>query len=256
MDKKEVFYRILDKVFLGKGIVRTINGFRIVFPTRYYKYYESNYEKASFAFVKSKVKPGDVVLDIGGHIGLYAVVFGKLVQPTGKVYSFEPTPDTNKILQKSVVLNKLQKVISVQGEAISKERGETVFYISENNADNSNSLVNYKAPNSKSGIKVPLISIDEFSAGLKKKINFIKIDVEGVELDAVIGARETMLRDRPVCILALHPHQVKSKGDTLEQIWDVVTSYRYEVQYNGKKIDKAFFCAQTDLFDVWLQPLS
>jgi len=78
--------------------------------------------------------------------------------------------------------------------------------------------------------------------------------VEGVELDAVIGARETMQKDRPLAILALHPTQVKSKGDSLEQIWDVVTGYNYEVLHNGLKIDKGFFCRQQNLFDVWLQP--
>lgn len=253
---KEFCYTLLDTALLGKGIRRTINGVSIVFPTRYYKYYESDYEKEGFAFIKSYVKPGNTVLDIGGHIGLYAVAFGKLVGSSGKVFSFEPTPVTNKILRKTVALNGLEQIVSIQNEAISKEEGETVFYISDQNADNSNSLVNYDKLSSVHGVKVPLLSIDKFTERLNIRVDFIKIDVEGVELDAVIGARETLLRDRPLCILALHPNQIKSKGDSLEEIWDVVTGYRYELLYNGKKIDKQFFCTQTTLFDVWLQPVS
>jgi FkbM family methyltransferase len=253
---KDFCYSLLDKVLLGRGIKRTVNGFKIVFPTRYYKYYEPDYEKDSFTFIKSTIKSGQTVLDIGGHIGLYAVAFGKLVGPSGKVFSFEPTPITNNILRKTVALNGLESTVTVQNEAISKEEGETVFFISNQNADNSNSLVKYETPKSVHGVKVPLLSIDKFAEKLNRKIDFIKIDVEGVELDAVIGAKETLLRDHPLCILALHPYQIKSKGDSLEQIWDVVTGYNYELLYNGKKIDKDFFCKQTELFDVWLQPLS
>lgn len=252
---KEFCYSLLDAATFGKGITRTINGFDIKMPTRYYKYYESDYEKESFAFVREKVKPGDTVLDIGGHIGLYAVTFGKLVQPSGKVYSFEPTPVTNQLLQKTVTINHLQQVVSVQKEAVSKEEGETVFYISNDLADNSNSLVNYDKPKSVKGVKVPLVSIDSFRNRINHKIDFIKIDVEGAELDAVKGARETLLNDRPTCILALHPHQIKSKGDSLDEIWDVVIGYKYEVSFQGKKIDKNFFSTQKDLFDVWLLPL-
>src|SRR5215203_634444 len=251
---KAFYYALLEIFTLGKGIKRTINNTPITFPTRYYKYYEDGYEKENFQFITDNVKPGDIILDIGGHIGLYAVAFGKMVQPLGKVYSFEPTPQTNKILRKSVELNKLQNTVTVQNEAISKEKGETTFYISDLLMDNSNSLVNFSKPRSVHGIKVPLISIDDFSKTLSRKVDFLKIDVEGAELDAVIGARETMQKDGPLAILALHPTQIKSKGDSLEQIWDVVTGYNYEVLHNGKKIDKDFFCRQQNLFDVWLQP--
>jgi FkbM family methyltransferase len=252
---KEFCYSLLDAALLGKGIRRNINGVGIKLPTRYYKYYEADYEKESFAFIREKVKPGNTVLDIGGHIGLYAAAFGKLVGSSGNVYSFEPTPVTNCLLQKTVAINGLQGIVSVQKEAVSKEEGETFFYVSDDLADNSNSLVNYDKPKSVKGVRVPLVSIDAFRKRIQRKIDFIKIDVEGAELDAVKGAKETLTIDRPACILALHPHQIKSKGDSLEEIWDLVTSYNYELLFQGKKIDKDFFCRQTDLFDVWLLPL-
>jgi hypothetical protein len=115
--------------------------------------------------------------------------------------------------------------------------------------------VNYNKPKSVKGVKVPLVSIDAFRKRIGHKIDFIKIDVEGAELDAVKGASETLLNDRPTCILALHPLQIKSKGDSLEEIWHVVTGYNYKVSFQGKTIYKEFFVSQKDLFDVWLLPL-
>ncbi len=253
---KSIYYSLLNLLTFGKGIKRNINNTGIIFPTRYYKYYHEGYEKESFDFIKQYIKSGSVVLDIGGHIGLYAVTFGKLVGPSGKVYSFEPTPQTNKVLRRSVELNGLQNTVIVQNEAISKEKGETTFYISDIAMDNANSLVNYDKPRSVHGIKVPLISVDEFAKTLSQKIDFLKIDVEGAELDAVVGAKETMMKDKPLAILALHPVQIKSKGDSLEQIWDAVTGYQYTPLFNGNKITKDFFCGQKDLFDVWLMPAS
>jgi FkbM family methyltransferase len=255
MNFKEGCYLILDKVLLGKGIKRTINGIQIVFPTRYYRYYEANYESKSFEFIKSQVKPGDVVFDIGGHIGLHAVTFAKLVKPKGKVYSFEPTPSTNALLQKTVELNKVEDIVSVQNEAISKNKGETVFYISDDLTDNSNSLVQYEKPKKVNGIRVPTITIDEFRHQ-KGKVNFIKIDIEGAELDALKGARQTMMNDKPLCILSLHPFQIQSKGDTLKEIWDIIESFNYSVYFDGRQMRKGEFCDSQELFDVQLTPNS
>jgi FkbM family methyltransferase len=251
---KKFYYLVLDTILLGKGLKRHVSGFPIKFPARFYKYYEKDYELESFHFIRSQVKPGDVVLDIGGHIGLYSVAFGQLVGASGKVYSFEPTPTTNSVLKKTIRLNKMEHIVSVHNDAISKTKGETLFYISEDEADNSNSLIKFRSTEEVHGVRINLISIDEFSKSIGTKINFIKIDVEGAEYDVLLGAKETMFRDRPVCILGLHPNQIKLKNDSLYAIWDVIKNYAYAVYLDGKRISEEQFCSQTSLFDVHLIP--
>jgi FkbM family methyltransferase len=253
---KDTYYSALNLLTLGRGIRRTINGVKIIFPTRYYKYYEDNYESGGFKFIEQSVKPGNLVFDIGGHIGLYAVAFGKLVGKSGRVYSFEPTPSTNRILRQTIALNNLDQTVSVQNKAVSAADGETYFYISDDLTDNSNSLVNFEKSRTVKGVKVSLTSVDSFAQQLQAKVDFIKIDTEGAELDALRGARNTMLKDRPICILALHPHQIVSKGDSLAEIWDIISSYDYEVSFNSNPIDKDWFCRQDNLFDVWLRAKS
>lgn len=252
---KSLYYGVLHIITAGKGISRNISGFRVSFPTRYYKYYEADYEKESFSFIRSKVKEGDIVLDIGGHIGLYATAFGQLVGKSGRVYSFEPTPSTRSVLSQTVSLNHLENIVSVQPEAIAKERGETTFYISDNLTDNSNSLVDFRDNQTSRGIKVPLISIDDFATTIGH-INFIKIDVEGAEYEALLGAKNTLVNHKPTCILALHPKQIQSNGNSLADIWDVVKQYGYQVLFDGAAITKEVFCSKQDLFDVHLLPVN
>jgi hypothetical protein len=54
--------------------------------------------------------------------------------------------------------------------------------------------------------------------------------------------------------LGLHPWQIKAVGNSLEQIWDIVTQYQLKVQFAGKPVTKEWFCSQVELFDVELTP--
>jgi len=55
-------------------------------------------------------------------------------------------------------------------------------------------------------------------------------------------------------IIGLHPAFIKTKGDSLKEIWDMIKQYRYDVMYEGSKMSEADFISQTDLFDVRLVP--
>ena len=111
---KEAAYKILDAVTPGRGVVRNIGGERIRFPAKWSRYYEAGYEPETFRFFRDNLKPGDAVLDIGGHIGLFAVVTARLVGPDGRVFSFEPTPFTRNVLEEVVDLNNYTDRVEVR----------------------------------------------------------------------------------------------------------------------------------------------
>ncbi len=96
---KSVAYSALDVLTGGRGIARTIGGEMIRFPPHFSRYYESDYEPATFDFLRQNLSKGDVYLDCGGHIGLFAVVGARIVGDTGRVYSFEPTPFSRSVLE-------------------------------------------------------------------------------------------------------------------------------------------------------------
>lgn len=249
---KELGYSALNLFTLGRGIAREIGGESIRFPTRFSRYYEAEYEPETFAFFRENVKKGDAVLDIGGHIGLFAVVTARLVGNEGKVYSFEPTPFTRGVLKEVVELNGLSDVVEVRSEAVSAKSGDTVFFDTGDTISNANSLV--KTERSKTEIPIKLISVDEFVKEKGIKPDCLKIDVEGVELDVLRGARETFLTHRPVARLGLHPSFITQNGQSLDEIWAILEEYKMQVVFEGKPAEKEWFCSQPALFDVNLLP--
>lgn len=249
---RSIAYQALDAVTFGRGVRRQIGDEPIRFPARWSRYYEAKYEPETFRFFRENLRKGDTVLDIGGHIGLFAVLAARLVGSEGLVFSFEPTPFTRGVLKEIVELNECSGIVEVRGEAVSSRSGSTTFFDTGDAISNANSLV--KTERSRNGIEVTTISVDEFAKKRDLTIDCLKIDVEGAELDVLIGASETFLTQRPVARLGLHPMFIKANGQTLDEIWDVLESYKLRVEFDGNQVEKVWFCSQTDLFDVNLLP--
>ncbi|HEX3102207.1 MAG TPA: FkbM family methyltransferase, partial [Pyrinomonadaceae bacterium] len=106
----------------------------------------------------------------------------------------------------------------------------------------------------KTEIPITLVSVDEFVKERDLKINCLKIDVEGAEMDVLTGARETFLSMRPFARLGLHPQFIAQNGQSLDDIWRLLSEYKQRVIFDGGPADKDWFCSQTDLFDVNLLP--
>ena len=253
---KEFAYKVIDFFTFGRGLKKTFYGWPVRLPTRYIGYFPANYEADNFNFLQHYCKPDDIVLDIGAHIGLFAVVAAQLTGPCGKVFAFEPAPSTNALLKKTIAINKLESVIEPHNEAMGSKNGKTIFFISEGEADNSNSLVSYKEDRMLEGIEVIILTIDGFvNEKQLAKVNFIKIDVEGAEYDAIRGGIETFKHYRPYCILAIHPEPIAVKGDKLEDIYDFLLHLNYKIIYDNKEISKDVFCANKEMIDLHLIPM-
>ncbi|WP_462252898.1 FkbM family methyltransferase [Ferruginibacter sp.] len=249
----KIYYFLFDLITLKRGTTIFINGFKMRMPVRYYKYYEDGYEKDNFEFYKSQIKENDTVIDIGGHIGLNAVLFAQLASK-GKVYVFEPAPNTFKIIHETIKINNLQDRIIVNQQAVSSSKGQTSFYMADSEfADNANSLVHHRLDKKLKKIDVVQTSIDDFITDNDiTKVDFIKIDVEGAELDALKGAVNCLKNHKPKMTLGLHPTPIKQKGDSLEEIYDLLWDCKYVIKLDHKILDRKAFCTYTDLFDVQL----
>ncbi|HKZ67502.1 MAG TPA: FkbM family methyltransferase [Chitinophagaceae bacterium] len=251
---KETIYKIFDLVTSGKGIKRNISGFSLRLPSRYYKYFKQDYELNNINFLNNQVEKGMTVIDIGAHIGLLSTIIAQKVGNSGKVYSFEPTPSTFQLLQKTIAINNHKEIIIPFNKAVSDKSGTTTFYITDKAAHNSNSLANTKRENVKEyAIEVNLVSVDDFALENKlSKIDLIKIDAEGAELSVLKGAEKTIDTFKPKILLALHPPSIISFGDSLPAIWDFAVSKGYKVYYKNEEITRDFFENEKGLFDVFL----
>jgi len=253
---KELVYTIIDIITLGNGIRKHISGFGLKLPTRFFRYFERDYELNNINFINNYVTNGMTVIDVGAHIGLLSIVMAKKTGANGQVFSFEPTPSTFAILKKTIEINEVKDVVHPINKAVAEKAGKTSFYVTDIAAHNSNSLSNNERNyGNEKKIDVDLISIDELVQEKNiSKVGFIKIDAEGAEYAVLKGATNTIEKQRPKMILALHPSSIKNFGDSLEGIFDFISQKNYRVLLNNDELDKAIFCSKTDLFDVFLLP--
>ncbi len=249
---KEIAYKVLEITTGGRGVARMVDDRPIRFPARWSRYYSSEYDPATFEFLEKNLKEGDTVLDIGAHIGLFSVAMASMVGDEGRVFCFEPTPLTREVLSKVIALNGCAGNVEVRGEAVSARSGSTLFYETDVDVSNANSLV--KTEIGKKPIEVAMTSVDEFAKERGLTINCLKIDVEGAEMDVLTGARDTFLNQRPVARLGLHPQFIVQNGQSLDDIWRILAEYKLQVLFDGKPVEKEWFCSQSDLFDVNLIP--
>ena len=149
----------------------------------------------------SWLQSGQVFYDIGANVGFFAVLAARLVGPTGKVYAFEPFPQSAEAIRKNAALNGFEQIIEVWQGAVSDRSGSGKLMVQgmcntfrlEYNADGAESIT------------VPLYVIDELVAGEKiRPPDLVKIDVEGHEVQVLRGMRETVRRYRPVILCEVH----------------------------------------------------
>jgi len=251
---KEIIYQVLNFLLGGKGIKIKISGFTLKLPIRFYKYFENNYELNNINFINNYVTKGLTVIDIGAHVGLLSIILFKKVGNSGKVFSFEPTPSTFKVLQKTISINNAQSVIIPINKAVADKSGETFFYTTNQTGDNSNSLAdNKRTGRLEKKIRIEIMSIDELFVEKKlTTIDFIKIDAEGAEFAVLKGGDHVIDIFKPKILLGLHPNQIKNFGDSLEDIYDFLVAKKYKIIYKSEEISKKDFVSTTDLFDVFL----
>ncbi len=162
----------------------------------YYGYCEANLTNFLLRFLKE----GDIVLDVGAHVGFYSMLSSSLIGENGQVHSFEPTPWTYEILKKNT--KKLLNV-TLNNNAVSDTREQISFkdygpgYGAYNTAHKDGSTLNKKAKT----VYVQTLTLDSYCKEKNIKPDFIKLDAEGYEY-AILNGMKYLLEDiRPIVTL-------------------------------------------------------
>jgi FkbM family methyltransferase len=249
---RTVVYGAVDLCTGYRGVRRVISGEPIRFPARWCRYYPSVYEPEKFAFLRQHCRPGDTVLDIGAHIGLFTVLLARLVGEHGRVFSFEPTPLTRSVLAQTVRMNRCSSIVSIRSEAVARSTGTAPFYDTGAPLSNANSLV--PAQPGSEVHEVATVSIDDFAATHGLSIQFLKIDAEGGELAILDGARKTLRRDRPRVQLEVHPVPLEREPGALDALWKLLREERMAICLNGRTVEPTWFMRLDEAVELQVIP--
>lgn len=142
---------------------------------------------------------GDTFYDIGANIGFFTVIAAKLVGASGRVYAFEPVPENAACIRRNVQLNRFSN-ITVFEKAVSSSTGEGELLLTQHPGGNALSTA-YRPPDMKGSMTVELVSIDDLvGQQILAPPTFVKIDVEGAELDVLQGMSKTIQEFKPVIL--------------------------------------------------------
>ena len=123
-------------------------------------------------FVRHFIKPGMIALDIGANDGLYSTAIANNLGDNGKLWCFEPTPNTAKALRSTIEKNKLEKQVEVIEAGLSDHAGTATFYLSPNAELNS---LTSSTETSEESLTIKLLTLDQCKKEHDwKKIDFIK----------------------------------------------------------------------------------
>lgn len=170
------------------------------------------------------IKEGDVIIDAGANIGCYSHAFINKAGECGLLYAFEPSKESFECLQHNLGS---KHNVELFNSALSYKKG-----FCEVVRENNNVGMNYVAE-TKNSEAIPVTTIDSLNL---ERVDFIKIDVEGDELNVLIGAYNTIKKCKPYMYIEINEHTLKRKNLNKLDIfnWLENNGYFYKNIYDGQ----------------------
>lgn len=215
------------ELYLGqRPIEMVIDGFTIFVP-RYIRRFEDR-EFYSICLFSEAIQPGSTVLDVGANVGYYTLLASRLVGAQGHVYAIEPDPRNLQFLTKNLRANRCVNV-DVLPFAISDRSGLMTLYL---DIDPTETSLTYQQRRSKAivgSLDVECVSIDELCEKENiQKVDVIKMDIEGGEFKALLGAKETFRKNNVTLLIEFLPAVLKESGITSKEFIGLLEDMGFE----------------------------
>ena len=200
------------------------------------------YEKKFILTWENFIQKDSVVIDIGANIGYYSLIASKKAAG-GKVYSFEPFSGSYHLLKKNIELNHIQNIFPFQ-LAISNQRDEKILFISD--PENSGMTGFTQAENFAGETEIATaVALEQWvKVHDLKKIDFIKIDIEGSEYDSLLGMKSVLQVFKPVLFIEVSDMLLQRFNHDFKDLYNFLQVYGY----------KPFFIEKPNILKPLLSP--
>lgn len=199
----------------GRNVVKDnyLGKFRISINTYYNmerKICRGLYHKDIQRLISMLCKQGDVCFDIGAHVGAISMAMADAVKDDGKVYAFEPGPYYTRLVRNLEMNPEVKKIIIPVNKGLGDRSMEAYWKEDKRNRGNGTLLpieqIGAKAADLDKGVRVDIITLDDFLSDNYdiNRVDFIKVDVEGMEYEVLLGARECLKKYKPAVIFESH----------------------------------------------------
>ena len=194
---------------------------------------EHVYEPFLTRLFEQLLRPGMQVLDVGANMGYFSLLAASLVKEGGRVYSWEPSPANVKMLLASQLANGFQNIEIVQAAA--GRRSGLLNYFPNFSNGMVTEIGQVPPEQAFAAETVMALRIDDVLSR-DVKIDFVKIDVEGFEYEALNGALEMLRRCRPMIVSEFCPKSLlSSSGISGEEYLKFMVDLGYDMQVVDEK---------------------
>jgi FkbM family methyltransferase len=232
---KKIFWNVLDRLIKGKKLkVRLFSGdpflVRVGDQISRGIFYQGCHEPQLTSLLLPFLGPGMTVFDVGANIGYYTVLMARRVGPTGMVHSFEINENVIDLLEENIRLAKVGNV-KIARRAVARTSGPMEFFVPRAGDEAEGSLKKSQRYEAANTVKVSGVSLDEYieENGIKR-VNFIKIDVEGAEYEAFEGAKNLLSsNNKPVIMFEALDTACMNFGVNWLDVVEKVKSFGYRI---------------------------
>ena len=179
-------------------------------------------------------RQGDTVVDIGAHIGKYSIIASKYVGQYGKVIAIEAHPGNLEVLNRNIKLNGLTNIIALNYAVYSKETKIKLYLPGEESHYTIYNTVMSSRQNAREDkfVEVNANTLDNLleQNGISHEVNWMKIDVEGAELEVLKGASKILSQSKNIAIL-LEVHNIENGKNLYEPIMDLLEKHNFKVEF-------------------------
>lgn len=196
-------------------------------------FWRGEHEPGVQSVISAMVRPGDVVYDVGAHLGSLALGTALLVGTSGRVVAFDGDPENVERLRENSLRNQFGARLQTVHAAVWSHPSETGISFRRGSSQSSHGGVEADGNRPVLGagelISVPVTTLDDFIAAGGPVPGFIKIDVEGGEYEVLRGGASLFANYRPQIIVEVH-HQVAS-----DKIGAWLEEFRYAAEWRIPK---------------------
>ena len=205
------------------------------------------HEPLSTKLIADLLQKGMTCLDIGANIGYYVLLESKIVGNEGKVLAIEPSPPNYECIKNNLDLENTTNV-NAYNFAAGDTEGEIRFFINKRSNGCKVLLEGEKPPN-RPGIitNVPIKMIDNFLEEIKiDHIDFVRMDVEGYELNIFEGMKNTIKKSKP--IIQLEVHKGRMGIEKTNKFFEFFENNGYEINsYHQRDLDLPIIGTLSDI---------
>jgi len=213
------------------------------------------FEATETQLIKQHLKAGDVILDIGANIGYYSLIFCQRVGTQGHVYAFEPEAQNIEFLQHNIALNQFDN-IDIIPKGVANHTGTSTLHLCP---DNSGMHRAYPSILCQQTVEIALTRLDDYFAANMPPIDWIKMDIEGFEYQALLGMEKLIKAQKHLKILTeFSPAAMKEAGNDacdylkLLQAWGFQL---YSIDDLNTPLDIAALIQQVSIINQYLDEI-